>query len=162
MAVKVKAAVLSGKATAELKLFRWRIEFGVSGDLLSVSVEATTMEFNVFWRLIMKIDYKLIGERIRNARKAKGWSQDKLTEKMDISVAFLSRIERGTSEVNLKRLAEIARYLDVTMEYLISGTVIEDKQYLDRDLYEILIKCPPEKQRLIYDIARIVSGVDFV
>ena len=110
----------------------------------------------------MKIDYKLIGERIKNARKAKGWSQDKLTEKMDISVAFLSRIERGTSEVNLKRLAEIARYLDVTMEYLISGTVVEDKQYLDRDLYEILIKCPPEKQRLIYDIARIVSGVDFV
>ena len=56
MAVKVKAAVLSGQATAELKLFRWRIEFGVSGDLLSVSVEATTMEFNVFWRLNMIID----------------------------------------------------------------------------------------------------------
>ncbi len=40
LAVKAKAAVLSGRATAELELFGWQIEFGVSGDLLSVGAEA--------------------------------------------------------------------------------------------------------------------------
>ena len=40
MAAKAKAAVLSGRVTAELDLFGWQIEFGVSGDLLSVGAEA--------------------------------------------------------------------------------------------------------------------------
>ena len=40
LAAKAKAAVLSGRATFELELFGWQIEFGVSGDLLSVGAEA--------------------------------------------------------------------------------------------------------------------------
>ena len=40
LAAKAKAAVLSGRATSELELFGWQIEFGVSGDLLSVGAEA--------------------------------------------------------------------------------------------------------------------------
>ena len=40
LAVKAKAAVLTGRATAEFELFGWQIEFGVSGDLLSVGAEA--------------------------------------------------------------------------------------------------------------------------
>ena len=39
MATKVKAAVLSSRATSELELFGWQIEFGVSGGLLSVGAE---------------------------------------------------------------------------------------------------------------------------
>lgn len=45
VAVKAKAAALSGRATTEFELFGWQIEFGVSGDLLSVGVEAM---FGVF------------------------------------------------------------------------------------------------------------------
>lgn len=40
LAAKVKAAVLSGRATAELDVYGWQIEFGISGDLLSVGAEA--------------------------------------------------------------------------------------------------------------------------
>ena len=32
--------MLSGRITAELDLFGWQIEFGVSGDLLSAGAEA--------------------------------------------------------------------------------------------------------------------------
>ena len=39
LAAKAKAAVLSGRVTAELEWFGWQIEFGVSGDLLSVGAE---------------------------------------------------------------------------------------------------------------------------
>ena len=40
LVAKAKASVLSGRATIELELFGWQIEFGVSGDLLSVGAEA--------------------------------------------------------------------------------------------------------------------------
>ena len=40
LAFKAKTAVLSGIVTAELDVFGWQIEFGVSGDLFSVGYEA--------------------------------------------------------------------------------------------------------------------------
>lgn len=36
----------------------------------------------------MALDYKIMGERIRNARQAKGMTQDKLAEILNVSVAF--------------------------------------------------------------------------
>lgn len=110
----------------------------------------------------MDIDFKIIGKRIRSAREKKSLSQERLSEKLDVTVAFLSRVERGKSEVNLKRLSQIANVLDVPLEELITGTSPQNSNYLDKDLYEILIKCTPEKQKLIYNIAKIVSGVKFV
>ncbi len=109
-----------------------------------------------------QIDYSLIGERIREARKKKGWSQEKLSEKIDIATAFLSRVERGHSQINLKRLAQISRALDVPLEKLITGVDTSSEKYLDKELYNILINCTPDKQKLIYNIAKIVSGSDLV
>ena len=110
----------------------------------------------------MNIDYALIGERIRNERKKKGLTQEQLSEKIDLTTVYLSRIERGTVRVNLKRLAQLANVLEVPIELLISGTTVDSKIYLDKELYNILSSCTPEKQRLIYNIAKIVLNSDFV
>lgn len=110
----------------------------------------------------MDIDYKIIGQRIRDARKQKGWSQERLSEKIDVTTVFISRVERGSSQVNLKRLAQIGKALGLTLEYLLGGTATEAPNYLDRELYETLINCTPAKQRLIYNIAQIVSKSNFV
>lgn len=109
----------------------------------------------------MEIDYKIIGQRIKDARKNKGFFQEQLAEMLDVTVPYISRIERG-KQINLKRLAQISKVLDVSIEYLISGVATQSKNYLDKDLYEVLLQCTPEKQKLIYNIAKIVSGVKFV
>lgn len=38
---------------------------------------------------------KLFGVRIKSLRERKGWTQENLAEKMDISPNYLSSIERG-------------------------------------------------------------------
>lgn len=48
----------------------------------------------------MALDYTVIGQRIKQARLAKNYTQEDLAEKIDISVAFLSRVERGNSHIN--------------------------------------------------------------
>ena len=107
----------------------------------------------------MEIDYKIIGQRIKEARKNKGWSQEMLSEEIDVAVGYISRIERGRgSKVTLRRLVQISNVLGVELSYLITGTVEGDKRYLDKELYETLTKCTPAKQRLIYNIATIVSN----
>ena len=108
----------------------------------------------------MIIDYKLIGERVKESRINKGWTQEMLSEKIDVCVGYVSRIEKG-SQVNLKRLAQISLALDVQMEYLVAGVSAKANNYLDEELYGILINCTPEKQRLIYNMAKIVLETDF-
>jgi len=41
------------------------------------------------------IDYKMIGQRIQCSRKAAGMTQETLSEKVSISVVYLSKIENG-------------------------------------------------------------------
>lgn len=60
------------------------------------------------------IDYVRIGENIRNARKNKHYTQEDMSQRLDVSVAFYSRIERGTSQINLKRLSQICEILDIS------------------------------------------------
>ena len=110
----------------------------------------------------MALDYTIIGERLKKARLEKNLTQEQLAEQIDVSIAFLSRVERGHSQINLKRLAQISKALDVPLEKLVTGTDTSSDKYLDKELYNILINCTPDKQKLIYNIAKIVSGSDFV
>ena len=110
----------------------------------------------------VRIDYQLMGERIKNKRNEKGISQEKLAETMDVSVAYLSRVERGTAQITLKRLAQISNILQVPIEEFITGVTKVEDIYLDKEFKELFSKCSKDKQKLIYKIAKIVSGVKFV
>lgn len=105
----------------------------------------------------MAIDYTVIGQRIKKARKAKNMTQEDLSEKIDVSIAFLSRIERGSSQINLKRLSQICEILGISEGEVLNGTSVESKKYLDSEFSDLLKNCSSEKQKLIYDIAKVIS-----
>lgn len=108
----------------------------------------------------MAIDYKVIGERLKKARKEKHLTQEDLSEKIDVSIAFLSRIERGSSHINLKRLSQICNILGVTEGEILNGVSSKSTKYLDAEFANLLKNCSAEKQRLIYDIAKVISERD--
>ncbi len=54
-----------------------------------------------------ELDYGKMGMRIRQVRKARGWSQDELAKKCGISMSFLGHIERGTRIMSLETLVSI-------------------------------------------------------
>lgn len=104
-----------------------------------------------------ELDYKVIGNRLKQARLAKNLTQEDLAEQIDVSVAFLSRIERGSSKINLTRLNQICGLLDVSEGYVLNGSSKNQDNYLEREFAELLKKCPPEKQKMIYDVARTIA-----
>ncbi len=104
----------------------------------------------------MALDYSVIGSRIRQARLAKNMTQEKLSEEIDISVAFLSRVERGNSHLNLKRLNQICNILEVSEGYVLNGASNDSDNYLNKEFADLLKKCSPEKQKLIYEIAKTI------
>lgn len=105
----------------------------------------------------MALDYTIIGERIKQARTNKKLTQEKLAEKLDVSVAFLSRIERGSSHINLNRLNQICTILDVSEGEILNGVSKDSSLYLNKDFSNLLKSCPPEKIGLIYKVAKTIA-----
>lgn len=61
-----------------------------------------------------RINYIKIGEKIKRARKKIGYTQEQLAEKMEVSAAYIARIETGRTNINLARLIEICKMLNVS------------------------------------------------
>lgn len=104
----------------------------------------------------MALDYKIIGKRLQKVRIDKGLTQEKLAEKMEVSVAFLSRVERGSIKVSLKRLSQICALLEIDEGFILNGSSEDSKNYLSEDFNSLLENCPPDKLKLIYDIAQVI------
>ena len=108
----------------------------------------------------MALDYSVIGQRIKQARLAKNLTQEDLAEKIDISVAFLSRVERGNSHINLKRLNQICGLLDVSEGYILNGASSNADNYLDKEFSDLLKNCYTDKQKLIYNVAKVIAEAE--
>lgn len=62
-----------------------------------------------------------VGERIREVREAKGWTQEKLATEADISKSFLSEVEKHGKNISLDLLLKVATALGASVGYLASG-----------------------------------------
>src|ERR1700688_4978646 len=62
-----------------------------------------------------------VGERIREVREAKGWTQDKLADEAKISKGFLSEVENKGRNMSLDLLLRVATALDASVEFLATG-----------------------------------------
>lgn len=59
-----------------------------------------------------------IAKRVRAFRKLKGYTQIELSEMMNMSIAILGSIERGTRNPDEKVLRKIAEVLGISIEEL--------------------------------------------
>ncbi len=60
----------------------------------------------------------LLGKNIRNARKAKGFSQNKLAELLDISREHLAKVETAKRTISLGLLFKICDILETSEQDL--------------------------------------------
>ncbi len=68
-----------------------------------------------------------VGDRIRRRRTELGWTQDQLAQKAGISKSFLSDLENSKRSVSADNLLDIARALNLTLDYLMTGEETEAK-----------------------------------
>ncbi len=94
-----------------------------------------------------------VGMRIQQARLAKGIKSIDMAAVLEISRDSYSRIENGHIMCSLKTLYKISQYLDVPLDYLITGEKQNNGLYI---ICEILKnKSPLELRRA----ARILEAV---
>lgn len=56
---------------------------------------------------------RFIGENIKKIRIKAGYTQEKLAEKIDVSLSVISRLETGRTMVSVEKLMKIAHVLNV-------------------------------------------------
>ncbi len=62
-----------------------------------------------------------MGLRIAALRRAAGWSQSQLAEKLGISPSAVGMYEQGRREPAVQMLARLAQLFDVSIDYLVTG-----------------------------------------
>jgi len=71
------------------------------------------------------MEYDKLGKNIRNARKFKNMTQEKLAEKVDISEVFLSQLENGKNKPSLNTMHKISTALGVSIDSLLHNDTDE-------------------------------------
>lgn len=99
---------------------------------------------------MIKLDNKLIGARIRAARKQINMTQQSLAEKINLSVTHVSNIENGNASTNLQTLFTIADVLNTKFEYLVCDYINNDYDALYVEIAQLFSDCNnAEKQALL-------------
>lgn len=105
----------------------------------------------------MNIDYKLVGERIKRARKSKGITQENMAERLNVSIGYVSQVERGVTKISLDLLAAISTILECDVAALISESAINSTEYLESEIVTELCKLDQKKKKFIYNLIKLIN-----
>lgn len=64
--------------------------------------------------------YKIIGKNIQNQRLIQGYTQETFAELMGVSWSYVSKIEAGILNLSLRKILEIADYLNIEVDLLLN------------------------------------------
>lgn len=87
------------------------------------------------------MDYIAFGRELRKLRQQRGLTQEKLAELVDLSVPYISHLERGTKKPSLEVLTRLAESLGVTVDRLLAGNQVTDKAAYYPEVQELLADC---------------------
>lgn len=85
----------------------------------------------------MYFDIIASGRRIKQLRKAKGLTQEQLSEQLNISVGYLGRLEAGQYGGSIDLLIDISTTFGVSLDYLILGKP-SDKNITKQKLQNVI------------------------
>lgn len=71
---------------------------------------------------------KTLGKKIRLLRHQKGWSQEEVAKRLDISIPAFSKIETGITDINLSRLEQIAVLFEMSVVQLLTYNEVDQDQ----------------------------------
>ena len=107
----------------------------------------------------MSVDYITIGARIREFRKAKGWTQAQFAEVSGIEPSNISHIERAATKLSLATLISIANALEVSLDELVYGNLVKSSHVSARLIDDLLADCSADELRALAEVICTVKKV---
>lgn len=104
------------------------------------------------------INYTALGTRIQQRRQQLGYSQQYVAEKLDLSISFYSRVERGEKVASLETLIKIANFYDFSLDFLLQDSLGKSvSDVLQAELAQIFKDKTPEQTKRLIDWLKMLS-----
>lgn len=102
------------------------------------------------------MNYKKLGERIREERLRLNLTQAQLAEAIDISDTYMGAIERGERSLTLDTLVRLVNRLGVTVDYLLSDSVTDTDSNIMEQFKQIIDRQPLERKQMAVNVLRTI------
>ena len=102
------------------------------------------------------MDYKRLGERIREERLRLHLTQAQLAESVDISDTYMGAIERGERSLTLDTLVRLVNRLGVTVDYLLADSVADSDANIMEQFKQIMANHPMERKQMAINVLRTI------
>ena len=106
------------------------------------------------------MDNQAIGKRIRDARIARGMTQEELAEKAGLSTNHISVLERGLKSPQLDSFVPVCNALRVSSDYLLIDVVDAATAGIASELSGIIAEQPPVVQKRILRVVKALLDED--
>lgn len=93
-----------------------------------------------------------MGQRIKTRRKKLLLTQEKIAEKLNVSVKHFSEVERGIAGLSIENLVKLSDILGLSLDYIVKG---EADECCWNSVLASLKNIPKEKEPLIKDLISI-------
>jgi len=104
----------------------------------------------------MNIQYRYVGENVRNARLNKGLTIEQLAELADISDSFLGVAERGTSGFSVETIVKLSKALGVTTDsLLLENQPGQNPSSKSETLATILLGCTDDEADFMIEYVKL-------
>ncbi len=99
---------------------------------------------------------ELLGKRIKELRKQKGYTQDYLAEKLKIEPRQLSKLETGKHYPSFETIIALLETFDITFEELISFEHLNSANDIRKTLLKNIENIDDSKIQNVYKILRVL------
>lgn len=104
------------------------------------------------------INYKVLGERIREERKRIHLTQAQLANEVGISDTYMGAIERGERSLTLDTLVKLANRIGVTIDYLLTDFVDGSNESIIDEFKQIIDNQPLDRKVMALQVLRTIFG----
>ena len=99
---------------------------------------------------------KKLGKQVRQLRKGRHWSQQKLSDVLGLAVRTISRIERGLMNPSFEVLAILVDVLGISFDFLFTSP--NDQNTDLQEIIGLYRACPEQGQQLILAVVRTMAN----
>ena len=103
------------------------------------------------------LDYKVLGQRIKECRKNRGLTQEQLAESAELSANFIAKIESSSSTISLLTLVKLANILNSSIDYLLCDNTSTEINETDMFIINMLKTFDEQDKSLLINIIRDIK-----
>lgn len=102
------------------------------------------------------MDYKRLGDKIREERLRLNLTQAALAEAIDISDTYMGAIERGERSLTLGTLVRLVNRLGVSIDYMLADSVTDSDSNIVNQFRQITDGQPLKRKQMAINVLRTI------